>query len=48
MDAHKRGIATIYFGFFILLFTLILKATQGLMHEIILIMHVSVGNNTDA
>ena len=48
MHAHKRGIGTIYFGFFILLLILTLKATQWLMREIILIMRVSVRNNAEA
>ena len=48
MHAHKSSdIATVCIDLCILLFALILKATQPMLHEIIFIMCVSVGNNPE-
>ena len=40
-------LSTVYIGLCILLFVLTLKATQRMMREIIFIMWLSVGNNSE-
>ena len=44
----KSDIATIYIDLWILLFILILKATQRMKREKVFIMRVSVRNNAEA